>query len=221
MNVIVGWIGSIGLGMGWPILQRTHVLHHSHTNTEKDPDISVKGTFWQLMWKWAVGIPQSLVPYFLLPFIARGGYSGLRSILSVREVWLSSLPTLFTLALLGVAIATGHVLDWLLLWFLPTRLAVLMLMVFFQWLPHYPFDRTDRYGATRISLWPGGDVILLLQNLHLMHHLWPGVPFYNYRRLFVALRPLLVAEGSRIEGLGVGPWARRIELAEPAPRKAA
>ena len=87
--------------------------------------------------------------------------------------------------------------------------------------PHYPFDRTDRYGATRISLWPGGDVILLLQNLHLMHHLWPGVPFYNYRRLFVALRPLLVAEGSRIEGLGVGPWARRIELAEPAPRKAA
>lgn len=221
VNVIVGWIGSIGLGMGWPILQRTHVLHHSHTNTEKDPDISVKGTFWQLMWKWAVGIPQSLVPYFLLPFIARGGYSGLRSILSVREVWLSSLPTLFTLALLGVAIATGHVLDWLLLWFLPTRLAVLMLMVFFQWLPHYPFDRTDRYGATRISLWPGGDVILLLQNLHLMHHLWPGVPFYNYRRLFVALRPLLVAEGSRIEGLGVGPWARRIELAEPAPRKAA
>ncbi len=208
VNTLVGWIGSVGLGMGWPVLQRTHVLHHSHTNTDKDPDISVKGTFWQLVGKWAIGAPFSLVPYFLLPFITRDGYAGLRSILSAREVWLASLPTLGTLALLGAAIATGHVEAWLLLWFVPTRLAALILMIFFQWLPHHPFDRSDRYGATRISLWPGGKLLLLQQNLHLMHHLWPSVPFYNYWKLFVALRPVLEAEGSRIEGLGVGKWAR-------------
>lgn len=31
INTVVGWIGALGLGLGWPALQRTHVLHHSHT----------------------------------------------------------------------------------------------------------------------------------------------------------------------------------------------
>lgn len=82
---------------------------------------------------------------------------------------------------------------------------MLMLNVLFQWLPHYPFDRNDH---TRISLWTGGTFATLQQNLHLMHHLWPSVPFYNYHRLFVALRPLLIAEGSPIQGFGVGRWTR-------------
>ncbi len=82
-----------------------------------------------------------------------------------------------------------------------------MLHIFFQWLPHYPFDRTERYLDTRISLWPGGKIFLLRQNLHLMHHLWPSVPFYNYARLYLRLRPLLIAKRSRIEGLMVGTYA--------------
>src|SRR5271169_6780153 len=48
VNTVVGWIGALGMGIGWPFLQRTHVLHHSHTNTERDPDIVVKGTFVEL-----------------------------------------------------------------------------------------------------------------------------------------------------------------------------
>ena len=96
------------------------------------------------------------------------------------------------------------------LWFLPTRLGVLALNIFFQWLPHHPFDQTERYLNTRASLWAGGTFLLLQQNLHLVHHLWPSVPFYNYARLFSRLRPVLKAEGSRIEGLMVGPGRRTI-----------
>jgi fatty acid desaturase len=69
-------------------------------------------------------------------------------------------------------------------------------------------DERRSYHNTRISLWRGGTFLLLQQNLHLMHHLWPSVPFYNYDRLFRALRPVLVAEGSRIEGLVVGAGRR-------------
>jgi fatty acid desaturase len=112
--------------------------------------------------------------------------------------------TILTWALLIAAIVTDRTPEWLCLWFLPTRLGVLALNVFFQWLPHYPFDRTERYQNTRISLWTGGTLVLLQQNLHLMHHLWPSVPFYNYARLYRALRPVLIAEGSRIEGLRPG-----------------
>lgn len=212
INTVVGWIGSLGLGFGWPALQRTHVLHHSHTNTERDPDIMWKGTFADLLRKWAVGIPLSLVPMAALKFINAERYKRLGTILTPPEIAQMSAVTLLTLILLVAAAATGHVAEWLMLWFLPTRLAGLILNIFFQWLPHHPFDRTERYLNTRISLWAGGTFLLLQQNLHLMHHLWPSVPFYNYARLFRRLRPVLVAEGSRIEGLMVG--ARRRAAAD-------
>lgn len=210
LNTVVGWIGSLGLGVGWPVLQRTHVLHHSHTNTERDPDIVVKGTFVQLLIKWLVFVPMSLVPMFALRWINPERYRRVGGILSPSEIAQVSAVTLLTWAVLIAAIATGRTADWLLLWFVPGRLAGLILNVFFQWLPHHPFDRTERYLNTRISLWAGGTLMLLQQNLHLMHHLWPSVPFYNYARLYRALRPVLVAEGSRIEGLMVGPHARAI-----------
>lgn len=210
INTVVGWIGALGMGAGWPALQRTHVLHHSHTNTERDPDISVKGTFAQLLRKWLVMVPMSLLPMFALRFISAERYKRLGTILNPAEIAQVSAVTVFTLALLVAAVATGHVVDWLMLWFLPTRLGVLALNIFFQWLPHHPFDRTERYLNTRISLWAGGTFLLLQQNLHLMHHLWPSVPFYNYARLFRRLRSVLLVEGSRIEGLMVGPRRRTI-----------
>lgn len=210
-NTVVGWIGALGMGAGWPALQRTHLLHHSHTNSERDPDIVVKGTFGQLLVKWLVMVPMSLLPIFAIQFINPERYKRLSGILSPREVAQISAVTLFTWALLIAAIATDHALDWLLLWFLPTRIGILLLNIFFQWLPHHPFDSTERYLNTRISLWPGGTFLLLQQNMHLMHHLWPSVPFYNYARLFRRLRPVLVAEGSRIEGLMVGSRRRTIE----------
>ncbi len=42
------------------------------------------------------------------------------------------------------------------------------------------------------------------------HPWYPSVPFYNYAPLFRRLRPVLKAEGSRIEGLMVGPGRRTI-----------
>ena len=210
INTVVGWIGAVGMGAGWPVLQKTHLLHHSHTNTERDPDIMVKGTFPLLVGRWATGLPTSLLPFFAIRFISKDGYARLGKVLSPSEILQSSIMSALALIALAVAIPTGHALDWLMLWFLPTRLGILILNIFFQWLPHHPFDRTERYHNTRISLWPGGTVLLLQQNLHLMHHLWPSVPFYNYARLFRALRPVLAAEGSRIEGLMVGPRRRTI-----------
>lgn len=210
VNTLVGWIGALGMGMGWPALLRTHVLHHSHTNTERDPDISVKGTLPQLIGKWAMSVPMNFIPLFLLRFINAERYKRLGTILSPADIAQVSAVTIGQIALLIAALATGHFLDWFCLWFLPTRLGVLILNIFFQWLPHHPFDQSERYLNTRISLWAGGTFLTLQQNLHLMHHLWPSVPFYNYARLYRALRPVLIAEGSRIEGLMVGPHRKAL-----------
>jgi fatty acid desaturase len=209
VNTLVGWIGSIGMGFGWPVLMRTHLLHHSHTNTEKDPDIIVKGTFGELLMKWVENLPTALIPIALLRFTKPDLYERLKGVFSRADIIQSSAVTLLTVTLLVAAIFTGHIMDWLCLWFLPQRLGLLILNIFFQWLPHHPFDQTERYRNTRISLWFGGTFALLQQNLHLVHHLWPSVPFYHYARLYRALRPVLHAEGSRIEGLMVGEHARK------------
>lgn len=204
LNTVVGWVGALDLGVNWPFLMRSHLLHHAHTNTERDPDIFVKGTLGQLVVKWLVGAPFALIPLFLLKYVAPARYGRIRGLLIGSEAIQASAVTLFTLGLLVIAIATHHVIDWLCLWFVPHRIAMLILNVLFQWLPHYPFDRAERYLNTRISLWPGGEFLSLQQNLHLIHHLWPSVPFYNYARLYRRLHPVLVAKGSRIEGLLVG-----------------
>lgn len=208
LNEIVGWIGGLGMGLAWPALKRTHVKHHSHTNTELDPDIFVKGTLAQLLVKWIIMSATSFIPLPFLKYISRERHDRVRRLLIGTEYWQMTAVTCLNPLLLIVAIFTGHVTDWFCLWFLPTRLATLILNVFFQWLPHHPFDRTERYLNTRISLWLGGTVFTLQQNLHLIHHLWPSVPFYNYHRLYRRLRPALLEKGSRIEGLMVGAYAQ-------------
>jgi fatty acid desaturase len=208
LNTLVGWAGALGLCYNWPMMMRGHPLHHTHTNTDQDPDIHVKGTFRQLLAKWLVFVPMSLVPPILLRYVAPPQYRKLRGMLRGGEMLQASAVSVCLLLLLAVSIATGHTLAWLFLLFIPSRVAALILQVCFSWLPHYPFDRTERYLNTRISLWSGGTVLLLQQNLHLMHHLWPSVPFYNYARLYRRLRPVLVAKGSPIQGLMVGRYAR-------------
>jgi beta-carotene hydroxylase len=202
LNTLVGWLGALGLSYNWPMLMRSHTLHHAHTNSDADPDIWIKGSFGQLLLKWfAVQVVLTLIPLFVVRFIAPEQYRRMAAQLRGSEVAQASAIALIVLLLLGLSIYYGRVSDWIFLLFIPTRLAALNLAVFFSWLPHYPFDRTERYLNTRISLWRAGSFLTLQQNLHLMHHLWPSVPFYNYARLYRRLLPVLIAKGSRIEGL--------------------
>lgn len=213
INALVGWVGALGLSYNWPVMMRGHVLHHAHTNTDRDPDIGVKGSLLQLIGKWLVFVPISLTPPSLLRLIAPAQHRKLKAMLAGGEMLQADAVACAMLAAMAAAIVTGHFAAWLLLLLVPTRGAALLLQIFFSWLPHYPFDRTERYLNTRISLWAGGTVLLLQQNLHLMHHLWPSVPFYNYARLYRRLRPALIAEGSPIQGLLVGRYARDLSQA--------
>ncbi|MDP3853038.1 fatty acid desaturase [Phenylobacterium sp.] len=208
LNTLVGWVGALGLSFNWPMLMRGHVLHHAHTNTDKDPDIHVKGTLGQLVAKWLVFVPMSLVPPFVLKYVAPAQHREIDKMLMGSEMLQASAVSVSVLVLLAASVPTGHVLDWLFLLFIPSRVAGLILQICFSWLPHHPFDQTERYLNTRISLWSGGTILLLQQNLHLMHHLWPSVPFYNYARLYRRLRPTLIAKGSPIQGLMVGRYAK-------------
>ncbi len=208
LNDVVGWVGALGLGYNWPTMLRGHALHHAHTNTDLDPDIHVKGTLARLFAKWLVFVPVSLIPPILLKPVLPRQYHALAKTLRGNEMLQASAVSGVVLLLAAASIPTGRFGDWLCLLFIPTRVAALILQICFSWLPHYPFDRTERYLNARVSLWPGAGLLLLQQNLHLMHHLWPSVPFYNYGRLYRRLRPVLIAKGSPIQGLMVGRFAK-------------
>ena len=113
LNDIVGWVGALGLTHNWPAMLRGHALHHAHTNTDQDPDIHVKGTFVQLLAKWLVFVPISLVPQSLLKFIAPAQYRKLERMLRPGEMLQGTAVSLAVLALLVLSIATGRFLDWL------------------------------------------------------------------------------------------------------------
>jgi fatty acid desaturase len=150
----------------------------------------------------------SFIPLPLLKHVNRDRYERVSHLLIGTESWQMAAVTCLTPTLLVAAFVTGHFAEWFFLWFLPIRFTALLLNIFFQWLPHHPFDRTERYLNTRIGLWAGGTIFTLQQNLHLMHHLWPSVPFYRYYRLYRRLRPVLLEKGSRIEGLMTGSRAQ-------------
>jgi fatty acid desaturase len=125
--------------------------------------------------------------------------------------------TQVVLALLVLTIPLGWFWPALVLLWLPSRVGILALMVLFQWLPHFPFDRTDRFGATRVNRFPGSTWLLLQQDRHLVHHLYPTIPWYRYRAAFRELRPLLEANGATIQGTGTSPHVP-IQLREDGRR---
>jgi fatty acid desaturase len=96
------------------------------------------------------------------------------------------------------AVLTGHAEAVFALYVIPATIGRLLMGVFLSWLPHRPFAVGDPYQAT--ALRPGRLVAVLSvgQNMHLIHHLWPRVPFYRLHRLFREIGPVLRDRGASV-----------------------
>ncbi|MFT6122749.1 MAG: fatty acid desaturase [Pseudohongiellaceae bacterium] len=156
-----------------------HFQHHRFTSDERDPDQFIHhGKWWTIPVRWA-----NFDLYYLYCFFRDGG----------KQKERHSKSLLITLALFAVVISTliyfGFGMELLFLWFLPTRIALAMIALIFVFLPHYPGDisaEENEYQASTIRrgwewlLTP----IFVYQNYHLIHHLWPTAPFYNYIKIW-------------------------------------
>jgi beta-carotene hydroxylase len=67
--------------------------------------------------------------------------------------------------------------------------------LFFDYLPHRPFQERDRWKNARVYPSPILNLLILGQNYHLVHHLWPSIPWYKYQPAYYATKPLLDAKG--------------------------
>ena len=101
----------------------------------------------------------------------------------------------------------GYWREVLALWLGPHWIGSAMIIYFFAYLPHQPHDTKERYRHTKIYKVSGPlakvvNWLYLFQNYHLIHHLFPRIPFYLYCEAFKDLKPVLEREGSRIFEFG-------------------
>ena len=112
---------------------------------------------------------------------------------------------------------------------LPARLALALSTYWFDYLPHQrPHGVARSVEPCKASVVVRGgpvvDTLLLGHTMHLVHHLFPTIPWYRLSRVYGTIRPAVLARGGR----EVTPWslprsfdetpARSRWTAEPAVR---
>lgn len=85
---------------------------------------------------------------------------------------------------------------------------VALLMYLFAYIVHRPHDAVGRYVDTSAIIAPAwcNSIVTwlwLFQNYHAVHHLFPRVPFYNYRTLFEEIEPVMRANGTPVYNLSL------------------
>jgi ferredoxin-NADP reductase/fatty acid desaturase len=198
LETILGWITSIPLlVMPYPLFKRIHDRHHAFTNDpDRDPDHFKFGNKWYQVVLNCLYIP---VQYLYLTI------TKLRNIKTIRDTF----PT--TIIYFGVVISTltsliyyGYFEELLYLVFIPNIISIFILTMFFDYIPHYPHKSVDRYHDSRIYPSKLLNCILLGQNYHLIHHMYPRLPWYKYMEVYERILPDLEANKSPIENISGG-----------------
>jgi len=166
-----------------------HNEHHVHTNEpDADPDAwSGRAPTVLLPLRWATQ-DAGYIAFYLRHFTTRPALERFDFVAS----------SLLYVAVGVSAALTGHLPVVIACWALPSRLALVLLAWTFDWLPHKPHTitaRVDRYRATSLSSSSLLTPLLLAQNYHLVHHLFPGPPFYRLPSIWRARRADLLARG--------------------------
>lgn len=200
LNDLLGRIAGVPLLAPFPAFRVMHLDHHKHVNEEEaDPDLwSGSGPSLLLPLRWAT---QDL-HYYARFFRERERFSRAEQVEIVALVGAQ-------VAAGVAAFASGQGLLFLLLVLLPARLATAALAFAFDYLPHRPHRtpaREDRFRATHILRGRWLTLPLMGQNYHLVHHLYPAVPFYGYGKVWHLYRDDLLAQGAREVPL----WGREL-----------
>ena len=190
VNDLLGRLSALPLTVTMPLFRAVHYEHHSHTNDpERDPDLIVSRTpRWALSF-WCVSIV----------FEYRRHYFGRRMWRDRADLVEALAMEAFLVAVIVASIVTGTFGTLAVVWLGPALIAVTVLALAFDFLPHYPYRSQDRYLDTRV--YPGRvlNVLLLGQNYHLVHHLWTTIPWFRYQRVFGQIEADLAERGARIE----------------------
>jgi beta-carotene hydroxylase len=166
-----------------------HLQHHAHVNDpENDPDhfVSTGGPLWLIAAR----------------FFYHEIYFFQRRLWRKWELleWFLGRAAVATLVFAACQFDfLGYIFNF---WFSPALVVGIALGLFFDYLPHRPFKARDRWKNARVYPSSLLNILIMGQNYHLVHHLWPSVPWYRYRPTYEVMKPLLDAKGSP-QSLGI------------------
>lgn len=174
LDYVVGLLMSPLISIPFNSHKKEHLAHHAHTNSDEDPDVHLQNMFESVKDCYRETLRAIKTQNtFVMDNFTRTEIAvtiGWR-LLFVLSTGLGSVPVLF--------------FGWFSGAFLTTFL--------FSYLPHQPFKDAARWKNTNIQLFSVRwfENLMFQQNLHAVHHLFPRVPFYNYRKVFDKLEPTM------------------------------
>ena len=162
------------------LLRVMHMQHHRFANDpERDPDHWTMTAPFKTLWIWF-----AWDFYYLFFYLRRKDqFANIDVGHPLRDtIWVWSL---------AFAVGYFYPMEVIFLWFVPSRLMAWLIAAVFMYLPHWPHDiehEKQPFQAThnRIGLEWLLTPMLAFQNYHLVHHIYPTVPFYRYRRIWLA-----------------------------------
>ena len=182
-NAVMGHGAALLLGFSFPVFTRVHLQHHAHVNDPKnDPDhiVSTFGPLWLIA-------PRFF--YHEIFFFKRALWRG-------NELVAWGLERLAFALIILAAIRFDFLPFIFNCWFAPALMVGVTLGLFFDYLPHRPFLSRSRWHNARVYPSRLMNWLIMGQNYHLVHHLWPSIPWFEYRPAYLATRHLLDAKGS-------------------------
>lgn len=198
-DMITDILVSFHLGMSTSLYRKWHYPHHRYVNTERDPEVmGEKGS--PDTWKW----PNTKLHMFKLFLKDALGFNiiNMAGIMSLWSPWSRlSVPSkdpggvpvrekvaliLFAVSGISALVYFGFVVDYLLLWILPSLTFFNIIFKFRSFAEHKVVKNENELNNTRTvtSNWLERFFISPCNvNYHLEHHLFPSVPFYNLPKL--------------------------------------
>lgn len=200
-DLVSNLFAAFPLGICTSLYRATHFQHHSHTNTERDPD-------WVLMhrledWQWPK-LQWQCVKVFVRDLLGLNALKQLRIVsqwspfkhlfevlqgtslqlrLTTRELTSAACFSLFGVGLLAI---TNSWFYFLLLWVVPQLTVLVPIFKLRGIAEHLGVAGENNLNRTRTvipSLIERFLIAPLGVNFHLEHHLFPSVPCYNLSKL--------------------------------------
>lgn len=191
LNDLLGTIAAQPLLPGFTvgIYRYLHLEHHRHTgDPERDPDERMVSA--PMPWRFLaiMFIEIHWLAWYWKSISQRNGWALVRDVTSIvisvgwQAAWLLS----------------PYAWEFFIYFMIPQRLGILITGYFFASIQHPEGVRESEYPIHATRMFSGGVLartVMISQSQHLMHHLFPKVPFYRYNRAWKISKPQLEPEG--------------------------
>jgi fatty acid desaturase len=185
IQVIAGRVACACFLIPYPVFRYAHLSHHSATNNEeKDPDMYSCGPV-GMKWFPLSWMTQGIYYYvFFFRNISHHSYFYICESLVSTALYITML----------------YYLGWYgFFWITGQRVLEVVLIYFLSYITHHPHNITPSENKFRTTNKINGwywDYIMVMQNYHIVHHIYPYIQWYLYKSVWNAHHEDFIRHGT-------------------------